>query len=139
MHYFGRGHTNGDAWVLFPAVRVLTAGDIVSGKNIPLLDANNGGSGVEIGETIAKAHSAFAKRADTVVTGHSTNMTLPELLEYATFNREFAAAVGEAKKAGRSIDEIAKSWTIPAKYQGYAAPQENRLRLNVQFTYDETK
>ena len=46
LHYFGRGHTNGDAWVLFPALRVMHAGDIFSGKNIPLLDANNGGSGV---------------------------------------------------------------------------------------------
>ena len=140
LQYFGRGHTNGDAWVLFPAARVVTAGDIVSGKNIPLLDYNNGGSGLEIGETIAKAHSAYAKRADAVVTGHSTNMTLPDLLEYATFNREFAASVREGKKAGRTVEEIAKSWaTIPAKYQGYAVPQENRLRLNVQYTFDEIK
>ncbi len=28
LHYFGRGHTNGDAWVLFPALRVVHAGDI---------------------------------------------------------------------------------------------------------------
>ena len=54
LYYFGRGHTNGDAWVLFPTLRVVTAGDIVSGKNLPLLDANNGGSGLEIGDTIAQ-------------------------------------------------------------------------------------
>ena len=34
LHYFGRGHTNGDAWVVFPALRVVHAGDIFSGKNI---------------------------------------------------------------------------------------------------------
>src|SRR5262245_8944318 len=45
LHYFGRGHTNGDAFVVFPALRVMHAGDIFSGKNIPLLDAINGGSG----------------------------------------------------------------------------------------------
>ena len=45
--YFGRGHTDGDAWVVFPSLRVVHAGDIFSGKNLPLLDANNGGSGVE--------------------------------------------------------------------------------------------
>ena len=44
LHYFGRGHTNGDAFVVFPALRVMHAGDIFSGKNVPLLDANNGGS-----------------------------------------------------------------------------------------------
>src|SRR5438093_2838216 len=31
LYYFGRGHTDGDAWVLFPALRVLHAGDIFSG------------------------------------------------------------------------------------------------------------
>jgi len=139
LYFFGRGHTDGDAWILFPSLRVVSAGDIVSGKNLPLLDANNGGSGLEIGSTIAKAHGAFSKSADSVVTGHSTNMTLPELLEYATFNREFAAAVQEAKKAGRSVEEVVKTWTMPAKYQGYTAAQEARLRSNVQVIYDETK
>src|SRR5262249_41713564 len=43
LYYFGRGHTNGDAWVLFPALRVVHAGDIFSGKNLPLLDPTNGG------------------------------------------------------------------------------------------------
>ena len=55
LYYFGRGHTNGDAWVVFPALRVVHAGDIFSGKNIPLLDTNNGGSGILIGDTLAKA------------------------------------------------------------------------------------
>ena len=45
LYYFGRGHTNGDAWTVFPALRVMHAGDIFSGKLVPLLDSNNGGSG----------------------------------------------------------------------------------------------
>jgi glyoxylase-like metal-dependent hydrolase (beta-lactamase superfamily II) len=139
LYYLGRGHTNGDAWIVFPALRVVTAGDIVSGKNLPLLDANNGGSGLEIGDTIAKAHSTFSKVADTVITGHSVNMTMPELEEYAAFNREFADAVRSAKKAGQGVEEIVKSWTMPTKYQGYTAAQEARLRSNVQVIYDEIK
>ncbi len=139
LYYFGRGHTNGDAFVLFPSLRVVTAGDIVSGKNIPIIDANNGGSGLDIGDTIGKAHSAFNNVADTVITGHSVNMTMPELLEYANFNREFATSVREAKKAGKTVEEVVKAWTVPAKYQGYAAAQEARLRFNVQAIYDEIK
>ena len=137
LHYFGRGHTDGDAWLLFPALRVVSAGDIVSGKNLPFLDANNGGSGIEIGDTIAKAHRRFAKLADTVVTGHSTNMTLPELQEYATFNREFADAVRAAKMDKKSIEDIVKTWTMPAKYQGYAPAAEARLRSNVEVIFEE--
>ena len=88
LFYFGRGHTNGDAWVVFPALRVVHAGDIFAGKNLPLLDANNGGSGVLIADTLAKAHSAL-KNVDTIITGHSTQMTMNDLREYAEFNRDF--------------------------------------------------
>jgi glyoxylase-like metal-dependent hydrolase (beta-lactamase superfamily II) len=138
LYYFGRGHTNGDAWVVFPALRVMHAGDIFSGKNLPLLDANNGGSGVEIGDTLAKA-AAGVGNVESIITGHSTVMTLADLREYAEFNREFLAAVQAGKKAGRSIDDLAKSWTMPAKYTGYAAPQPARLRANVEVIYNETK
>jgi glyoxylase-like metal-dependent hydrolase (beta-lactamase superfamily II) len=138
LYYFGRGHTNGDAWVVFPSLRVVHAGDIFSGKNVPLLDANNGGTGLEIGDTLAKA-AAGLKNVDTIITGHSTQMTMADLREYAEFNREFAAAVRAGKKAGQSIDDIAKSWTIPSKYTGYAAPQAARLRANVEVVYNEIK
>jgi glyoxylase-like metal-dependent hydrolase (beta-lactamase superfamily II) len=139
LHYFGRGHTNGDAWVHFPTLRVVSAGDIISGKNLPLLDANNGGSGLEIGDTIAKAHAAFAATADTVVTGHSTNMTMADVLEYARFNREFAVAMRDAKRAGRGVEEVVSTWKMPATYQGYAPAAEARLRSNVQVIYDEIR
>ncbi len=138
LHYFGRGHTNGDAWVVFPALRVMHAGDIFSGKNLPLLDANNGGSGVAIGDTLAKA-AAAAKNVESIITGHSTVMTLKDLAEYAEFNREFLAAVQAGKKAGKSADEIAAGWSMPAKYTGYAAPQAARLKTNIEVILAELK
>ena len=82
LFYFGRGHTNGDAWVLFPALRVLHAADIFSGKNIPLLDANNGGSAVEIGNSLEKAANSLNGKYDTIITGHANEMTPADLREY---------------------------------------------------------
>jgi cyclase len=137
LYYFGRGHTNGDAFVVFPALRFMHAGDIFSGKNIPLLDANNGGSGVEIGKTLARA--ANIKNVDAIITGHSTVMTVADMKEYAQFNDEFAAAVRDAKKAGKTVDDVAGSWKIPDKYKNYAAPAAARLKANVQVVWDETK
>ena len=137
LYYFGRGHTNGDAFVVFPALRFMHAGDIFSGKNLPLLDANNGGSGVEIGRTLGQA--AGISGVDQIITGHSTVMTPADLTQYAEFNNEFAANVAAAKKAGKTVDEIASSWTIPAKYTGYGMPQPARLKANVQVVFDETK
>jgi cyclase len=136
LYYFGRGHTNGDAWVVFPSLRVVHAADIFSGKNIPLLDANNGGSGVLIGDTLQKAYDNL-KDVDVIITGHSTEMTRPDLKEYADFNREFLSDVTAAKNAGKTVEEVASTWKIPAKYAGYAAPMPERLKTNVGIVYDE--
>jgi cyclase len=137
LYYFGPGHTNGDTWVVFPALRVAHAGDIFSGKNLPLLDTNNGGSGLQIGDTLAKAHAGI-RNVDSVITGHSTVMTWADLAEYAQFNKDFASDVAAAVKAGKTPDEIAASWKIADKYKGYtiAAP---RLKQNVEAVAGEIK
>jgi glyoxylase-like metal-dependent hydrolase (beta-lactamase superfamily II) len=141
LFYFGRGHTNGDAFVLFPAARVLHAADIFSGKNIPLLDANNGGSAVEIGNSLEKAANSLNGKYDTIITGHSTEMTPADLRQYIQFNRDFVSDVQAAMKAGKSVDDVAGSWTIPAKYTGYApisTPADKvRIKNNVTLAYKE--
>jgi cyclase len=138
LRYFGRGHTDGDTWVLFAAHRIVHAGDIFAGKQLPLLDMNNGGTGIEIAETLSKAAAGLGN-VDGIITGHSTVMTHDDLKTYAAFNREFLESVRGAKQAGRSVDEFVSSWTMPAKYTGYAAPQPARLRANVEAIYKELK
>ena len=59
LYYFGRAHTGGDAWVVFPSLRTLHAGDAFLGKRVPFLDAANGGSGVAIPDTLQKAHDTI--------------------------------------------------------------------------------
>jgi len=136
LYYFGRGHTNGDAFVVFPAARTMHAGDVFSGKNLPFLDANTGGSGVLIADTLQKAHDTI-KNVDTIITGHSTQMTWTDLRDYITFNRDFLEDVRAGKQAGKTADQIAASWKMPAKYVGYAEPQANRIKANVQVVFDE--
>ena len=135
LYYFGRGHTNGDAFVVFPA----HAGDIFSGKNVPLLDAVNGGSGVEIGRTLDRAAKEVRTKVDTVITGHSTVMSVADLQEYAAFNDDFRDTVQAGKKAGKTVDEVFAAYKIPEKFKGYAAPPEARLKANIQVVFDETK
>jgi glyoxylase-like metal-dependent hydrolase (beta-lactamase superfamily II) len=137
LYYFGRGHTNGDAWIVFPALRVVHAGDIFSGKNLPLLDYNNGGSGMDIGDSLAKAHAAI-KNVDTIITGHSTLMNWNDLAEYAQFNKDFLRDVQAAMKAGKSPDDVASSWKAAEKYKGYTI-QDARLKTNVTALYGELK
>ena len=71
--------------------------------------------------------------------GHSTQMTVADMREYAAFNREFFNEVRAAKKAGKSPEEIVASWKMPAKYQGYAAADPVRLKNNVGLAYTEAR
>jgi cyclase len=137
LYYFGRGHTNGDAFVVFPALRIMHAGDIFARKGPPLLDGNNGGSGVAIGDTLAKA-AAGIKAVDSVITGHSTLMTWADLQEYARFNQDFLAWVRAEMKAGKTVEAAAAEYKIPEKYAGYTDNPE-RVKLNVGVIYDELK
>ena len=66
-------------------------------------------------------------------------MTMADLREYSQFNKRLPRRGAQAKKAGRTADEIAKGWTMPAKYAGYAAPQAARAQANVEVVYNETK
>ncbi len=136
LYYFGRGHTGGDAWVVFPSLRTVHAGDMFAGKGVPLLDANNGGSGIDFSQTLNNAYTTLTE-IDTIITGHSTQMTRDDLREFAEFMGEFAAAVREAKEAGRSVDDVAGTWKIPAKYSGYGEPTLDRLKADAQVIYDE--
>jgi glyoxylase-like metal-dependent hydrolase (beta-lactamase superfamily II) len=137
LYYLGRGHTNGDAFVVFPALRVMHAGDVFARKGPPLLDANNGGSGVAIGDTLAKA-AAGIKAVDTVITGHSTLMTWADLQEYARFNQDFLEWVRAEMKAGKTVEAAAAEYKIPEKYAGYTDNPE-RVKLNLGVIYDELK
>ena len=67
--------------------RVMHAGDIFARKGTPLLDTNNGGSGVAYPETLAKA-AAGIKDVETVITGHSAVMTWADLKEFSEFNQD---------------------------------------------------
>jgi cyclase len=137
LYYFGRGHTNGDAWVVFPSLRVMHAGDIFSGKLVPLLDSNNGGSGIEIADTLAKA--AKLQGVDSIITGHSSVMTPADLMEYSEFNRSFLEYVRAAKKMGKSVEDAASAYAFPEKYAGYRAPQPDSVKNNIEVIYAELK
>ena len=46
LYYFGRGHTSGDTFVVFPALKVMHAGDMFAfSKGLPIIDVTVGGSG----------------------------------------------------------------------------------------------
>ena len=138
LFYFGRAHTGGDAFVVFPALRVMHVGDTFPNKALPIMDKNNGGSGVDYPTTLTNAVTNV-KDIDIIINGHTPANTTPaELREYAAFIREFVTTVQAAKNSGKTMADVMSSWTTPAKYAAYAAANPDRLKANVQVIWDET-
>jgi glyoxylase-like metal-dependent hydrolase (beta-lactamase superfamily II) len=136
LYYFGRAHTNGDAWVVFPALRVAHVGDAFAGKTPPIMDANNGGSGVEYANTLGKGYAAI-KNVDTIINGHMpAPTTWPELKEYEEYIRDFVSYAQAQKKAGKSVDDATSGYKVPDRFKGYTAPPA-RVKADVQVIYDE--
>src|SRR5215831_12710650 len=104
LYYFGRGHTSGDSFVVFPALKVMHAGDMFAfSKALPIIDTSNGGSGVEYPKSLMKA-AASIKGIESVIPGHSAVTTFAEFKEYGEFMRDFEAAVEQAKKDSKTVD-----------------------------------
>ena len=79
---------------MFPAQRVVHAGDVLPFKAVPLLDVSNGASGLEYPRTIERAVAALEEDVDTVISGHYPRpLTMADLAEYGRFTREFVDAV----------------------------------------------
>jgi len=139
LYYFGRAHTGGDAFVVFTALRVLHAGDAFHTRDLPIMDKNNGGSGVEFSATLANA-GAKLKNIDTIINGHNpTTTTMADMKTQSEFIAEFVKFVQDAKKAGKSVDDVVATWKTPAKYTGYAAPQAARVKSDAEVIFGETK
>ena len=136
LYHFGRAHTGGDAFVVFPALRTMHAGDAFLGKRVPFLDAENGGSGVAIADTLQRAHDTI-RDVDTIISGHSTQASWADLSEWAAFNRDFLAMVRAGREAGQPVDQIANEWTVPTQYDDYSEPNPSSVRRNVQVIVDE--
>jgi cyclase len=126
LYYFGRGHTNGDAWVVFPAHRIVHSGDIFAGKSVPLIDGNNGGSMLEMPETLRKAHAGIAN-VDQIINGHTpAQTTWADLKEFAQFNADLVAYGRAGLKAGKTPEQLAAEWKVPAQYKDYS-PQVSTM------------
>ena len=135
LYYFGRAHTNGDTFVVFRDLRVMHAGDVFPRKGTPLIDLNNGASGVDYPDTIRKAVAGI-KNVDAVIPGHSTVMKWADLIEFGEFNTAFLSAVQAAKKAGKTQEQTIAEFTLPAKFKDY---QMTATKDNVQKIWGELK
>ena len=119
LYYFGAAHTNGDTFVVFRNDRVVHAGDAFANKGQPLIDRNNGGSGIAYPETIAKAAKGI-KNVDIVINGHSpVTMKFQDLVDFGEFNRLFLEHARASLKAGKTPEQAMMDLKLPEKFKDY--------------------
>jgi cyclase len=133
LYHFGPGHTNGDTFIVFTALRTMQAGDMFPWKDAPFIDRTNGGSGRAWPETIRKLLDGV-KNVDTVIGGHQPLAGWKDLATFQQFLADLYAHASAAQKAGKTVDQAVADKAWMGKYAGY---DSTRLPAAVQAIYDE--
>ncbi|MEO8051217.1 MAG: MBL fold metallo-hydrolase [Acidobacteriota bacterium] len=123
-HYYGRGHTNGDAIIYFPALRTIHTGDMMAGTS-PLIDYSGGGSIVDWTKTL---DGALQLDFDTVIPGHGAVTNKAGLQTYRDNVAKLRDRVTQQIRSGKSQAEIAKfmeteyQWAPNSLQQQWSVP-----------------
>ena len=133
LYYFGPGHTSGDTFVVFPALGVMHAGDMFPWQDAPFLDRNNGGSGLEIPETLAAAVAGI-RNVDTVIPGHIPVTSWDDFVEFQRFNADMVAAARAGKSDGQTPAQAVAAFDLAGRYPDY---RSDRIEAAFQTIYDE--
>ncbi len=136
LYYFGRGHTDGDTFVVFRNARTVQTGDMFARKGLPFLDVPNGnGSALEFGETLKKAVAGIPN-IDKVIPGHNdAPYVWSDFVGYSGFYNDVADRAKAAKSSGRSVEQFVGSYSVPSQFNGFAA-EPDRLQATVQYMFD---
>jgi glyoxylase-like metal-dependent hydrolase (beta-lactamase superfamily II) len=139
LYYFGPGHTNGDSFVVFPAVRAMHTGDMFQRKNMPFIDAtNSGGSAIDFAQALEKAVAGI-KDVDTIISGHSNvPLSWTDFQQYSQFYKAFLEYVQDGVKAGKAVDEVVAGYRVPTAYKDFQADPA-RVKGNVQAVFDQMR
>jgi cyclase len=127
-HYFGRGHTNGDAVIYFPDLKTIHTGDLMADTSdlrmgtSPTVDYNGGGSLLEYPKTIDKILAAYD--FDTVIPGHGPVTNRQGLKTYRDNVVKLIARAQVFVRQGHTQDELAKFMQTEYRWAPKSLPQQ---------------
>jgi glyoxylase-like metal-dependent hydrolase (beta-lactamase superfamily II) len=145
LYFFGPAHTGGDAFVVFPTQRVMSAGDVYPWRAAPVVDEASGGSAVALPDTLEQVIRTV-KGVDIVIPGHMGLATWADFVEFGEFNRQLLTAARAGKAAGRTVDQALQGFKLPPRFDAYLANQplkgleflgtaRERARINIELVY----
>jgi cyclase len=102
--YFGRGHTNGDAVIYFPELKIVHTGDLFV-RGAPFIDYSSGGSAVEWTKTIDEI---LKMDFGTVIPGHGQVSKKEDLIAFRKSFETMRNRMSDLRKAGKTAEESAK-------------------------------
>ena len=102
--YFGRGHTNGDVVIAFPAHKVIHMGDLLNAGG-PFIDYSANGSAFEWTKTL---DAVLKTDFDTVIPGHGPIMKRSDMIDWRKKFETMRNRVSELRRQGKSQEETAK-------------------------------
>lgn len=103
--YFGRGHTNGDAVIYFPALKTIHTGDLFVNPGAPFIDYKSKGSVVEWTKTI---DGILQLDFETVIPGHGPVVKRADLMAFRGKIETLRNRVSALKRGGVSKEDTAK-------------------------------
>jgi cyclase len=127
LYHFGRGHTNGDTFVLFPVVRLLCMGDVMAWNMAPFLPA---GGAEAIAEEVEALVKAVKGKVDLVEEGHGHMNTWAGLERFARFNR---ALVDAAKRHYERGDPPGMAVADLQKNRDFAPLLDNHIKKGLEY------
>jgi glyoxylase-like metal-dependent hydrolase (beta-lactamase superfamily II) len=107
----GPGHTDNLVGIRFPDERALFVVDIFSGKRLPF----NGMAGeVDVDTIVGTLRRIETMEFNVLLTGHSGPSNLAELVAYRTFLENLRAQVLQARREGKTVEQMKQTITMPA-------------------------
>ena len=107
----GPGHTDNLIGVRFPDEQILVVVDIFSGKRLPY---NGLAEDREIDTIIGTLRRIETLDFRIIAPGHTGLSNLAELVAYRTFLENLRAEVLQARRDGRTVEEMKQRITMPA-------------------------
>jgi cyclase len=149
LYYFGAGHTDGDAFIAFPAARTVMAGDIYAWHMSPLIDPGSGGSMLALPTTLTRAYYTM-KDIDHVIQGHGGVSTWEEFRSFMQFNRALVAQAEATVQAGGTPEDAlaaldrAPSFAVFLDHQlkpglEYGGTPWSRALINLRVVFQELR
>jgi glyoxylase-like metal-dependent hydrolase (beta-lactamase superfamily II) len=149
LYWFGPGHTDGDAFVVFKQDKVMQTGDIMAWSMAPLIDPGSGGSALGAADTLTKA-AATIKGVDTIVEGHGYINPWSRFVDFANFNKALADEARKVQAAGGEPKQVVTNLIASGKWATflkdhtltgleYGSTGQNRALINAMVAFQELR